>query len=132
MRMIPAISSPEEGDAADEIVARPVDAAPHIDEKIDEARMLDRLRLLEAPIGHLVEQDLLVGVRIGEIRRQIPRCPSSCRVRSRTQAPSVSSLWTLGEIEDDVVRIGFGRDLVREPLDRSPRARPSSTRRASP
>ena len=88
----PAISSPRNADAADEVLAGAAErASPDIDQEVDEPGMLDGLRLLlEAAVGDLIEKDLLLGRPHWRNPPKAPVAASSCRVRSRTQAPRVS------------------------------------------
>ena len=83
-------------------------------------------------IGDLVEKDALLRRRIDEIRRK-PVAASSCRVRSSTQAPRVSSRSTPGQVDDDAAACSASAEIVGRPGARPSAAcsRRPATRRSS-
>ena len=84
----------QEADAADDVLAGPGDALADIDEEIDQRGNAAASARPGTAVGDLVQKDLLLRASHWRNRDLCPWRDSSCRVRSRVQAPRVSSRST--------------------------------------
>ncbi len=87
-----------------------------IDEEVDETGMLDRLLLLEAPVGDLVEEDVLLRARIDEISRHVPR-PDLVAGPVEDPRPEGIQPPDAGQIDDETALVPIRAEFGGEALD---------------
>ena len=98
----------EEADAADHVAAGPRDGPADIGQELDEGRAPHGMDGLEAAIGHLVEQDVVLGAGADEIGRQALRPELMAGAVENPGAQGIEPV-DVGQIDEDAPPLLGGR-----------------------